>query len=105
MLRCSVSAVACSRLYRRALSMNMAARDAKSMPISASYASNRRNPSCRVQAKKPSIVPRAMSGRISMDAPENSLATGLRRHALASSPAWLLLMVATSTGALVSMHR
>ena len=105
MLRCSVSAVACSRLYRRALSMNTAARVAKSMPISTSYASNRRNPACRVQTKKPSMVPRAMSGSTTMEAPESSLATGLRRQALAISLAWLLLIVASSTGAPVSMHR
>jgi hypothetical protein len=104
MLRCSVSAVACSRLYRRALSMNTAARVAKSMPISTSYASKRRNPSCRVQTKKPSMVPRAMSGSTTMEAPDSSLATGLRRQALAISLAWLLLIVASSTGTPVSMH-
>ena len=64
-----------------------AARVAKSIPISTSYASNRRNPSCLVQAKKPSMVPRAMSGSISMEAPDSSLATGFRRHALAIWPA------------------
>ncbi len=40
-----------------------------------------------------------------MEAPESSLATGLRRQALAISLAWLLVIVASSTGAPLSMHR
>jgi hypothetical protein len=78
---------------------------AKSMPTSMSYASNRRYPSCLMQAKKPSMVPRATSGSISMEAPDSSLATGLRRHALAIWLACFSLTVASRTGAPVSMHR
>ena len=51
------------------------------------------------------MVPRAMSGSTTMDAPDSSLATGLRRQFLASSLAWLLVIIASSTGAAVSMHR
>ena len=50
------------------------------------------------------MVPRAMSGSISTEAPESSLATGLRRHALAILAAWLSLMFVSSTGLPVSMH-
>ena len=58
-----------------------------------------------MQTQKPSTVPRAMSGSTAMEAPPSSLATGLRRQALAISLAWLLVIVASSTGMLVSMHR
>ena len=84
--------------------MKIEAREAKSMPISMSYASNRRNPSCLVQAKNPSMVPRATSGSISMEAPDSSLPTGLRRQTLAIFAAWLSLMVVSSTGLAVSMQ-
>ena len=47
--RCSISAVACSRLYRPALSKNTAAREANSMPMSMSYRSKRRVPACLTQ--------------------------------------------------------
>ena len=75
-----MSAVARSRLYRRALSMKIAARDANSIPISASYASKARNPLRRVHTMKPSVIPRAFSGSSSMDVPDSSFATGPRSH-------------------------
>ena len=39
-----------------------------------------------------------------MEAPDSSLATGLRCHARAISPAWLLLTVLSRTGLAVSMQ-
>jgi hypothetical protein len=50
------------------------------------------------------MVPRAISGSSIREAPDSSLATGLRRQALAISLAWLLLTVVSSTGMAVSMH-
>ena len=57
-----------------------------------------------MQAKNPSMVPRATSGSTSMDAPDSSLPTGLRRHNLAILFAWLSLIVVSSTGLAVSMQ-
>ena len=57
-----------------------------------------------MQAKNPSMVPRATSGSMSMEAPDSSLPTGRRRQALAIFPAWLSLIVVSSTGLAVSMQ-
>ena len=57
-----------------------------------------------MQAKNPSMVPRATSGSISMEAPGSSLPTGRRRQALAILVAWLSLIVVSSTGLAVSMQ-
>src|SRR5262249_56552734 len=75
--RCSVSAVACSRLYRRALSKKTAAREANSMPISMSYASNLRVSGCRTQQKNPSMVPLATIRSSSIHPSDIQLATRL----------------------------
>ena len=78
--RCKVRAVACSRLYCRAASMSTAARVANSVPISISYWPNLWVPGSRVQTKNPRVMSLAISGKISIETPASSLATGLRRH-------------------------
>ena len=75
------------------------------MPISMSYASNRRVPVCRMQLKKPSVLPLATIGSTIIDTSDSRLATGLRRHARASLRAASGENACSRTGLPDSMHR
>jgi hypothetical protein len=105
MARCSVSAVACSRLYLVAWSKKTACRVAKSIAISMSYRSNRRVPASRKQQNRPTTVPLEIAGSSSIDVSESSPLTGLRRQARASFLADSAETASSSTGAPVSMQR
>ena len=85
--------------------MNMAARDAKSIPISVSYASNRRYPSCLAQAKKPEHGAPGDQREHQHGGAGQQLGDRPAPPRLGDLARLLLADVASSTGCAVSMHR